>query len=183
MLAELRREVGRLVVQTTAAVIGKVLTPDDQRRLAEETAQAPDERVGREDVTMQTTKQAQRDARQLFRLCLVDGSLDEARVRQVVQRVDRGGPARRARASCRGFSAWCGSTEPGTAPTWTSAAPLPADVRGRIEAALVAAATGRRSTTSFAENPALIGGVRVKVGSDVYDGSVRASLAALASRF
>jgi F-type H+-transporting ATPase subunit b len=38
MLAELRREVGRLVTQTTAAVIGKVLTPDDQRRLAEETA-------------------------------------------------------------------------------------------------------------------------------------------------
>ena len=27
MLAELRREVGRLVVQTTAAVTGKVLTP------------------------------------------------------------------------------------------------------------------------------------------------------------
>ena len=38
MLAELRREVGRLVVQTTAAVTGKVLTPDDHRRLAEETA-------------------------------------------------------------------------------------------------------------------------------------------------
>lgn len=38
MLAELRREVGRLVVQTTATVTGKVLTSDDQRRLAEETA-------------------------------------------------------------------------------------------------------------------------------------------------
>ena len=38
MLTELRREVGRLVVQTTAAVTGKVLTPEDQRRLAEETA-------------------------------------------------------------------------------------------------------------------------------------------------
>jgi F-type H+-transporting ATPase subunit b len=38
MLAELRREVGRLVVQTTAAVTGKILTPDDHRRLAEETA-------------------------------------------------------------------------------------------------------------------------------------------------
>jgi F-type H+-transporting ATPase subunit b len=38
MLAELRREVGRLVVQTTAAVTGKVLTNEDQRRLAEETA-------------------------------------------------------------------------------------------------------------------------------------------------
>lgn len=38
MLAELKREVGRLVVQTTATVTGKVLTPDDQRRLAEEAA-------------------------------------------------------------------------------------------------------------------------------------------------
>ncbi len=38
MLTELRREVGRLVIQTTAAVTGKVLTPDDQRRLAEDTA-------------------------------------------------------------------------------------------------------------------------------------------------
>lgn len=37
MLQELKREVGRLVVQTTATVTGKVLTPEDQRRLAEET--------------------------------------------------------------------------------------------------------------------------------------------------
>ena len=38
MLAELKREVSRLVIQTTAAVSGKVLTADDQARLAEETA-------------------------------------------------------------------------------------------------------------------------------------------------
>jgi len=37
MVAQLKREVGRLVVQTTATVTGKILTPDDQRRLAEET--------------------------------------------------------------------------------------------------------------------------------------------------
>jgi F-type H+-transporting ATPase subunit b len=37
MLADLRREVGRLVVETTAKVTGKVLTSDDQKRLAEET--------------------------------------------------------------------------------------------------------------------------------------------------
>ncbi len=37
MLAELRREVGRLVVETTAKVTGKILTVEDQRRLAEET--------------------------------------------------------------------------------------------------------------------------------------------------
>ena len=37
MSIELKREVGRLVVKTTAAVTGKVLTTEDQRRLAEET--------------------------------------------------------------------------------------------------------------------------------------------------
>jgi F-type H+-transporting ATPase subunit b len=37
MLTELKREVGRLVVQTTATVTGKILTPEDQRRIAEET--------------------------------------------------------------------------------------------------------------------------------------------------
>jgi len=37
MLEELKREVGRLVVQTTTTVTGKILTPEDQRRLAEET--------------------------------------------------------------------------------------------------------------------------------------------------
>jgi F-type H+-transporting ATPase subunit b len=38
MLAELKREVGRLVVNTAAAVTGKILTPEDQTRLAEQTA-------------------------------------------------------------------------------------------------------------------------------------------------
>ena len=38
MLAELKQEVGRLVVETTAAVTGKILTAEDQQRLAEETA-------------------------------------------------------------------------------------------------------------------------------------------------
>ncbi len=37
MLADLKREVGRLVVKTTSTVTGKILTADDQRRLAEET--------------------------------------------------------------------------------------------------------------------------------------------------
>ena len=37
MLAELKREVGRLVVATTAKVTGRILTVEDQQRLAEET--------------------------------------------------------------------------------------------------------------------------------------------------
>jgi F-type H+-transporting ATPase subunit b len=38
MLVDLKREVGRLVIQTSAAVTGKILSGEDQRRLAEETA-------------------------------------------------------------------------------------------------------------------------------------------------
>lgn len=37
MLTELKREVGQLVVQSTAMVTGKILTKEDQRRMAEET--------------------------------------------------------------------------------------------------------------------------------------------------
>jgi F-type H+-transporting ATPase subunit b len=37
MLADLKREIGQLVVRTTAQVAGKVLTDEDQRRLVDET--------------------------------------------------------------------------------------------------------------------------------------------------
>jgi F-type H+-transporting ATPase subunit b len=37
-MTELKRELGRLVVNTTAKVTGKVLTPEDHRRLQEETS-------------------------------------------------------------------------------------------------------------------------------------------------
>jgi F-type H+-transporting ATPase subunit b len=38
MLADLKHEVGRLVVQTTASVTGRILTADDHQRLAKEAA-------------------------------------------------------------------------------------------------------------------------------------------------
>jgi F-type H+-transporting ATPase subunit b len=38
MIAEAKGEIGRLVIQTAATVTGKVLTPEDHRRLAEETS-------------------------------------------------------------------------------------------------------------------------------------------------
>ena len=44
----------------------------------------------------------------------------------------------------------------------------------------MARAYGPGVSTSFAENAALIGGLRVRVGSDVYDGSVLAALRMLA---
>jgi F-type H+-transporting ATPase subunit delta len=62
-----------------------------------------------------------------------------------------------------------------------SAVPIPADLRSLVVDRL-AAAYGPSVTSSFAENPGLIGGMRIKIGSDVYDGSVRFALARLASK-
>ena len=62
-----------------------------------------------------------------------------------------------------------------------SAEPLAGAVREGIEADL-ARIYGPGLDTSFQQNPALIGGLRIKVGSDVYDDSVRTRLAALEAR-
>jgi F-type H+-transporting ATPase subunit delta len=59
-----------------------------------------------------------------------------------------------------------------------SATPLPPDLRASVERG-VAHEYGPGVSTSFQENPALIGGMRVKVGSDVYDGSVLSALSTL----
>ena len=62
-----------------------------------------------------------------------------------------------------------------------SAAPLANDVRAEVQDGLTRL-YGAGVETTFGENPALIGGMRIKVGSDVYDSSVRASLDALETR-
>jgi len=63
-----------------------------------------------------------------------------------------------------------------------SAAPLSAEMQARIRENL-ARKYGPALNLSFGQNPALIGGLRIKVGSDVYDGSVQARLAALEETF
>jgi F-type H+-transporting ATPase subunit delta len=130
---------------------------------------------------MKTTKKIRREAKQLFRLCLVNGSLDEGRVRQVVQRV--------LESKRRGSLALAAHLERlvrldrsrRTAQV-ESAAPLPPDLQASVQAGLEQI-YGPRIITSFAQSPALIGGMRIKVGSDVYDGSIKAALAALENSF
>jgi F-type H+-transporting ATPase subunit delta len=60
--------------------------------------------------------------------------------------------------------------------------PLPPDLQASTQVRLTRL-YGPGITTSFAHRPALIGGMRVQVGSDVYDGSVLAGLAALEKSF
>jgi F-type H+-transporting ATPase subunit delta len=59
-----------------------------------------------------------------------------------------------------------------------SAVPLVADLQAQVRKRLEAT-YGAGVTTVFVHNPALIGGMRIQIGSDVYDGSVRSRLAAL----
>ena len=63
-----------------------------------------------------------------------------------------------------------------------SAVPLAQDLKANLEAALTRA-YGPGLNVSYAENRNLIGGMRIQVGSDVYDGSVQARLAALEASF
>ena len=130
---------------------------------------------------MKTTRRIRRDARRLFRVCLKDGRLDEARARIVVTRV-AGARRRGSVALLSHFYRLVSLDRARHSAVVESAMPLPPDFRAQVEAG-VARTYGPGVSTSFAENPALIAGMRVKVGSDVYDGSVRAALAALEERF
>jgi F-type H+-transporting ATPase subunit delta len=59
---------------------------------------------------------------------------------------------------------------------------LSAEVRAATEASLTRLyGSGLRIT--FSETPSLIGGMRIQVGSDVYDGSVLGRLTALEKTF
>jgi len=126
---------------------------------------------------MKLTKQARREAKELFRAAQVNGLLDENKVRQVVDEVLRSKP--------RGYV--------GILSHFQRLVKLDIDRRtARVESVIAlddAEQNNVKSTLTkrygaglsftFAQNPALIGGMRIKVGSDVYDGSIQSRLAQL----
>jgi F-type H+-transporting ATPase subunit delta len=129
---------------------------------------------------MKSNRKIARSARRLFRLCLANGVLDEARTREVARRIALSG-RRGSRTVLSNFLRLVRLDLARRVATVESAAPLPDDVRETVAAGLTRS-YGAGVTTTFSVNPALVGGMRIKVGSDVYDGSVRARLAALEAR-
>ena len=130
---------------------------------------------------MKVTKQAIREATQVFRLCLVNGLLDENRARKAVQQIIAARP-RGYLATLSHFRRLVEFDCARRTGRVESALALPADLQASVQTGL-ARAYGPGLATFFAENPALIGGMRIRVGSDVYDGSVKARLAALEQSF
>ena len=125
---------------------------------------------------MKLSREARRQTRQLFELALVDDRLDVARLRTIFDGVSERKPrqyvqilkelTRLVRLELSSHHA-----------VVESAVPLdPAQVK-KFESDL----RGRFGdiTTEFRSNPVLIGGVRVQIGSDVWDGSVQARLQAI----
>jgi|SRR5215813_3044022 len=130
---------------------------------------------------MRTTKQFRREAKQLFRMCLVNGLLDEARARQAVQKVLEA----KRRGSFTLLSHFLRLVKLDRSQHTAeveSATSLPEVLQASIVSSL-GHLYGTGISTSFALSPALIGGMRIRVGSDVYDGSVRAGLASLERKF
>src|SRR6267142_4889469 len=130
---------------------------------------------------MKSARQTERDARDLWRLCVVDGVLDEGRARQVVDLTIASG-RRGAPAILAGFVRLVKLARASRTAHVTSAAPLDKRTRAAIEEA-IRRRYGPGSATIFEVDPRLIGGTRIGVGSDVYDGTVKARLAALEARF
>jgi len=60
--------------------------------------------------------------------------------------------------------------------TVTSAAPLTAERKGQLEASL-SGMTGKKVQVETAVDPSIIGGIVTRIGSTVYDGSIRTQLA------
>lgn len=130
---------------------------------------------------MKISKQARRDAKQLFRAAMVNGVMDPAKVRQIVQQILVSKP-RGYIAILEHFKRLVKLEQDRRAARIESAVPLDAGQKERVTANLERL-YGPGLNISFEQNASLIGGLRVKVGSDVYDSSVATRLHQLEEAF
>ena len=126
---------------------------------------------------MKISKEARRTSRQLFRACIAGGKLDESRVRTVVSGVAKGKP-RGYIGILDAFSRLVANEVDRQRALVESATALTPATHVDLQISL-SKKYGRTLNLEFNVNPELLGGIRVKVGSDVWDGSVKARLEAL----
>jgi F-type H+-transporting ATPase subunit delta len=130
---------------------------------------------------MKINRQARRDAKSLLQACRDQGVMDERRVRDAVTRVLAQKP-RGYLAVLTHFQRLVKLDLARRTALVESATPLTAEAQNQISSNL-GSRHGAGLQLSFQVVPALIGGLRVRVGSNIYDGSVAGRLANLSEQF
>lgn len=124
--------------------------------------------------TMQVKKEVRQIAREMLRASFTDGQLDRGRVASVVDSILAKKPRNHLKILEYYKRLLRLEAEKRHARIETATA-LEPQIASQVSLSL-----GRRYgtdlTTEFAINPALLGGMRVRVGSDVWDSSVRSRL-------
>lgn len=130
---------------------------------------------------MKVSKTAAATARRLFGLCQSGGKLDDTKLRTVVSRLVETKP--------RDYQGILGALQKLTRleqerrkVTVESAVELDEATRARVVGGL-ANQYGTDLAVQYQVTPSLIGGLRIRVGNDVFDGSVQGRLHRLANAF
>lgn len=126
---------------------------------------------------MRTTKEARRTSRQLLKLSFTDGKLDENKVNQVVQSVLTEKP-RHFGEVLKDYQRLLRLEVAKHHAVVESATALNTNLSNLLVTKLKAR-YGDDLTIEFKTNSTLLGGLRVKLGDDVWDGSVRNRLRTL----
>lgn len=130
---------------------------------------------------MKVSKEARRTARQMYTLAFKDGRLNDDLVRTILGKL-RTSPPRNYGGVLVAFERLVRLEKERFHAVVESSVELSDSVRNEITSGLVKK-YGDGLTFDYKVNADLLGGVRVKVGSDVWDGSVKARLNALAQSF
>jgi len=119
---------------------------------------------------MKISREARRMARELFRLCFVDGRLDATRVSQISQHLVAEKP--RSYIQILKELARLVRLELDRRHSIIESAKLLDDATAAGIAKSLKLKFGDDITTEFRTSPDLLGGLRIKLGSDVWDGSI-----------
>jgi F-type H+-transporting ATPase subunit delta len=124
-------------------------------------------------------KKAQQFARQLFKMSVVDGVVSADRVSGVLSYVEKHRPANPVMV-LKAYARYI-ATELAKGEAIVEHAGAINDATLAAIAAAMTKKYGRPVTATATSNPALLAGLRVHVGDDIYESSVAGQLAALSS--
>lgn len=130
---------------------------------------------------MKISKETRQLSSKLVRASFVDGQLDQGRVKELVASIIKNKP-RNYLQLLENYQRLLRLEADKRRAQIESAAPLD-EAAGKQIVADLQKRYGHGLDAEFSVNPALLGGVRIRVGSDVWDSSVRARLERLQQKF